>query len=1398
MMTKLEKRIIASILSAMMCLSAVQFPVLNVHAEEIAAEGTQEESNDTVPEVAAQDIGEEEAKFIPIPENIVVEEAESNVAELEESTEQDITQGNYETEVSEESPEHLYRFVAEKAGVYCIRMKGQGSGYVETLERREYLGDGIQLFVNLEIGEECFISIGYSDQPGIASWSIMEAEIPVICEGEKREEVVDFEGWDPVYKFVPEKSGTYAVCASNSLYTVFHDSDWEWLGSDRMDFEAGQTYYLELRYYFTDLEWSIDKVNEIEIQEGEVYTKTAGQTVDYRFVPDESGRYQFDFDVSTRFEVYDENRLYVSDGYGTTGKVELEKDQTYYINIVSDEEVNWSVSNVEIIEIQENTEYTTTAGQIVEYQFTPLESGVYQFDFDEYAYVTVYDSDNRYIDSGTGFSKQITLEKDVTYYIDIKAVFDGVNSIKWDVGKTEMIDIQVDTEYTTTVNQKVYYQYSPMESGKYQLNSYRDVRFEIYNENWESVYSGMDGQFMLEQGVTYYIVLDVKQTIKWNIAKVETIEVQLNTEYEVNPVRAVSYQFTPSKSEVYQFYFDKEISVRVENEEGFWDRWYGFEKAVFLEEGQTYYMCFDTDKTVKWSVEEAELINVKEKEVYNVGMQREISYLFIPEKSGEYQISFDTGASFSVYDEVWNYIMGAGEWSDSGFNSNLDLEAGHTYYISIDSDDAVNWNIANLERQKIQVDTEYTIGAGEAKDYQFIPLESGRYQFCFDKDTQFGVYNEQGEYVSSGKGSHKKVLLTKGKTYYVHFFNYSEVNWKVVKAEIQEIQEAAEYTTTKEQAVDYQFVPQQTGTYILFFERMGECTIYDSNWNSIGNQGYLSRNDIKVSLIAGETYYFDLMPSGESVDWKLESVKVSNEYVYRIQEDDTVQIIDYLGEQNTISIPATIAGKNVTSIGGGAFGSNQLVEDIMLPASVTEIQYESFIGCTSLRQIKFASGSQLKAIEDTAFAGCTKLSDMILPDGVQKLGEEVFKSTGLTEINIPDSVTEIGEWTFSFCNSLQSVSIGAGLNEISEALFADCENIQKVEFSQGSQVKKIGQAAFNGCKKLTSIIIPESVQELGDSVFGNSGLVEIDIPDSVTKIGMAVFSYCKSLQKVNLGSGLAEISEFMFSGCEQLSQVNFSGVAGSVTKIEYGAFVGCDSLQNIEIPDSVKSMNGVSMGGAFTNMEAALWYENQPEGVMYIDNVLYGYKGRVEDGTNITIEPGTTVIASHAFYLQSGLTGVELPNGVTNIGKFAFFDCENMKEVTIPRSVTEIEPLAFGYVGGTPVNGSYYDQGDSGCGFAQKVEGFTIYGYPNSAAQKYADENGFEFVSNVSYIKGDVNEDGSIDSADLRLVLRAVCGKTELTAEQQLAADVEGDGNEVDSQDMRKILQFICGKIEEL
>ena len=153
------------------------------------------------------------------------------------------------------------------------------------------------------------------------------------------------------------------------------------------------------------------------------------------------------------------------------------------------------------------------------------------------------------------------------------------------------------------------------------------------------------------------------------------------------------------------------------------------------------------------------------------------------------------------------------------------------------------------------------------------------------------------------------------------------------------------------------------------------------------------------------------------------------------------------------------------------------------------------------------------------------------------IGEWAFMScSGLTSIEIPDSVTSIGHSAFNKCRSLTSIDIPSGVTSIGNYAFGNCQNLTSIVIPDG--VTAIGNSAFNSCSGITSIDIPSGVTSIGDSAFFHcSGLTSIDIPDSVTSIGIFAFTNCKSLTSCTIGSGITFIDGNAFDDCRSLTSV---------------------------------------------------------------------------------------------------------------------------------------------------------------------------------------------------------------------------------------------------------------------
>ena len=243
--------------------------------------------------------------------------------------------------------------------------------------------------------------------------------------------------------------------------------------------------------------------------------------------------------------------------------------------------------------------------------------------------------------------------------------------------------------------------------------------------------------------------------------------------------------------------------------------------------------------------------------------------------------------------------------------------------------------------------------------------------------------------------------------------------------------------------------------------------------------------------------------------------------------------------------------------------------------------------------------------------------------------------------------------------------------------------------SKTYSVTSIGSVAFQFCANLKSVTIPASVTSIGNQAFylGTTDTLRVDYTGDLTDWCGIMFSYWpfgdyhlyinnEKVTDLVIPEGVQNIRNYAFSYCSGLTSVT---IPNSVTRIGSSAFSGCSGLTSVTIPDSVTNIGG----RAFHN---TAWYNNLPDGPVYIKKFFYAYKGTMPANTSFTIDAGTLQICGGAFSGCSGLTSVTIPNSVTLIGVGAFepligvgaFErCTGLTSVTIPNSVTSIGGSAF-------------------------------------------------------------------------------------------------------------------------
>ena len=296
------------------------------------------------------------------------------------------------------------------------------------------------------------------------------------------------------------------------------------------------------------------------------------------------------------------------------------------------------------------------------------------------------------------------------------------------------------------------------------------------------------------------------------------------------------------------------------------------------------------------------------------------------------------------------------------------------------------------------------------------------------------------------------------------------------------------------------------------------------------------------------------------------------------------------------------------------------------------------------------------------------IKEIVIENGVTSIGESAFYNcTSLTSVTIPDSVTSIGDWVFSGCTSLTSVTIPDSVTSIGDRVFSVCTNL--IDVTIGNGVTSVGDGAFYDTAIYNNQ--PEGVVYIDNWLIDYKGDMpentEIVIKNETRGIAVLAFSDCTSLTSVTIPDSVTIIEDCAFSSCASLTSVT---IGNGVTSIDESAFYGCTNLTSVTIPDSVTSI------GSYAFYNTAI-YNNHPNGVVYINNWLIGYKGDMPENTEIVIKNGTRGIADGAFRDCTSLTSVTIPDSVTSIGEYAFSDCTSLTSVTIPDSVKSIGGVAF-------------------------------------------------------------------------------------------------------------------------
>ncbi len=422
----------------------------------------------------------------------------------------------------------------------------------------------------------------------------------------------------------------------------------------------------------------------------------------------------------------------------------------------------------------------------------------------------------------------------------------------------------------------------------------------------------------------------------------------------------------------------------------------------------------------------------------------------------------------------------------------------------------------------------------------------------------------------------------------------------------------------------------------------------------------------------------------------------------------------------------TIA-EGVTSIGAGAFKNCKALTSISIPASVTYIAPDAFVGCDNLAletlQGQCGENVTFTATFNSAIGGyemtlsgtgdMTDFVDGLLPayynsrrtlirkvtvsKDITSIGDNAFRGCAeISSISLPEGLVTIGEGAFQGCAALKNAHIPFSLVTIEDNAFADCG--LETLFLYGRDLTTIGAGAFenNAALKTVSnvassdtnyvanlISIPGKVTSIGDGAFADCvSISAVSLPATLTTMGDGAFMGCTALTSVSFPNGLKTIGDYAFYGCSALVPGVFPS---NVTYIGKEAYAGCKSAVTLTLPDSL-----ITLGeGAFRNQTSLISVTVGPNlkamgfgafaGCSSIESVSIPFVGAsraVRENTHLGYMFGAASPSDNAVALPAALRTVTV-SVTTQANAYAFFGCDALTDVRFTNGCTLIGHMAF-------------------------------------------------------------------------------------------------------------------------
>lgn len=491
--------------------------------------------------------------------------------------------------------------------------------------------------------------------------------------------------------------------------------------------------------------------------------------------------------------------------------------------------------------------------------------------------------------------------------------------------------------------------------------------------------------------------------------------------------------------------------------------------------------------------------------------------------------------------------------------------------------------------------------------------------------------------------------------------------------------------------------------------------------------------------LSGEPVSFPYRSDGDITlyaAWSDTPHTLISDFEYEVEDDGTVTVIKYVGNDADVYIPDEAEGFPVKTLFANAFSGSGVVS-VTVGAGMTAIDDYAFNGCTTLENIGVDGENPVYMSKDGAL--------------YDKAGKTLKKCPCAAEgvFTVPSGVTSLGTCAFADCVNLSGAQFPSAIKTIPTYAFKGCTSL--VSFTVPATVTSIGERAFSGCRSLVELDLHSGIKSIGKDAFINTGLyndharwekgvlyedgyllaaIELDLPETVV-----------------VRRGTVCIADYAFENMLTFTKVSFPE---TLDRIGARAFYGCACITGLDLPGYLKTVGDYCFKGC-----TAMTYVNVPDSVTSLGNM------------------GT-------FDGDTALERAELGSGLKSIPTYAFRNCTSLKSVYISDSVTTVSTSAF-----------------SGCkalsevrytGTREKWDAITVRTGNDPL------KNIEPTLVTPRWNKADINNDGKINVTDRAVIKKIILGVTEPTADEFFAADLNSDGK-VNAYDGNLLISVILGRI---